>query len=523
MVRKVTKIVGNNALITMQPKLRVAAYCRVSTDSDEQLVSLEAQRTHYEAYIKANPNWEFSGIYYDEGISGTKKEKRTELLRLLADCENKRIDFIVTKSISRFARNTTDCLEIVRRLNEIGVSIYFEKENINTQSMDSELMLTILSSLAENESVSISQNNKWSIKRKFQNGTYKLSSPPYGYDYADGQLHVNAEQAEVVRRIFSEALSGSGTKKIANGLNAEGIPPQRGDLWTSTSIRGILGNEKYTGDAIFQKTYTDKYFNKRYNNGEKDQYYIQNHHEAIISREDFEAVNEALLQRAKEKGIEIGTAKYQNRYLFSSRIKCSECGSTFKRRVHHGVPNKYIAWCCSKHLNDISACSMKFIREDSIHQAFITMINKLIFGRKWVLKPIIDSLKAASPADNRRRLKELEAKLEENAERRCALSNLAGKQYLDSSVFSSWQKELINDAVKLKDERENLIHFEQDVMTKMSEVAKLMRYVSKPENELDSFNEELFKTFVEEIDVISQTEIAFKLKCGLTLKERLVR
>jgi site-specific DNA recombinase len=269
MVRKVTKIVGNNALITMQPKLRVAAYCRVSTDSDEQLVSLEAQRTHYEAYIKANPNWEFSGIYYDEGISGTKKEKRTELLRLLADCENKRIDFIVTKSISRFARNTTDCLEIVRRLNEIGVSIYFEKENINTQSMDSELMLTILSSLAENESVSISQNNKWSIKRKFQNGTYKLSSPPYGYDYADGQLHVNAEQAEVVRRIFSEALSGSGTKKIANGLNAEGIPPQRGDLWTSTSIRGILGNEKYTGDAIFQKTYTDKYFNKRYNNGER--------------------------------------------------------------------------------------------------------------------------------------------------------------------------------------------------------------------------------------------------------------
>lgn len=522
-MRTVTKIEGSNALTSLQLKLRVAAYCRVSTDSDEQLVSLDAQRTHYETYIKSNPNWEFSGIYYDEGVSGTKKEKRTELLRLLADCENKRIDFIVTKSISRFARNTTDCLEIVRRLNEIGISIYFEKENINTQAMDSELMLTILSSLAENESISISQNNKWSIHRKFQNGTYKLSTPPYGYDYADGQLHVNAEQAEVVKRIFAEVLSGSGTLKIAEGLNIDGIPPQRGERWTATSIRGILGNEKYTGDALFKKTYTDKYFNRRYNNGEKDQYLIQNHHEAIISRKDYEAANEALAQRAKEKGIEKGTDKYQKRYLFSTKIKCAECGGTFKRRIHSSGSNRYIAWCCSKHLNDISACSMKHIREDAIQQAFITMINKLIFSRKWVLKPIIDNLKTASPTNNRRRLKELEAKLEENAERRCTLTNLAGKQYLDSSIFSSWQKELTNDAVKLRDERDKLLYFEQEVVAKINEVSKLMRYVSKPDSDLESFNEELFDTLVDELEVISQTEIAFKLKCGLTLKERLVR
>jgi DNA invertase Pin-like site-specific DNA recombinase len=193
-VRKVTRIDRNNALQAFKPKVRVAAYCRVSTDSDEQMASLEAQKDHYESYIKANPDWEFAGIYYDEGISGTKKENRTGLLRLLADCENKKIDFIITKSVSRFARNTTDCIEMVRKLTDLGVFIYFEKENINTQRMEGELVLTILSSLAENESLSIAENSKWSIRRRFQNGTYKISYPPYGYDYVDGKLDVTEEE-----------------------------------------------------------------------------------------------------------------------------------------------------------------------------------------------------------------------------------------------------------------------------------------------------------------------------------------
>ena len=201
-MKKVTKIVQNTADFTERPKLRVAAYCRVSTDSDEQLESLETQMKHYESYIKSNPNWEFAGLYYDEGITGTKKEKRPELLRMIADCENRKIDFIVTKSISRFARNTTDCLELVRKLIDLGIFIYFEKENINTGSMESELMLSILSGLAESESVSIAENSKWSVKRRFQNGTYKISCPPFGYDAIDGQLVVNEAQAEIVRFIF---------------------------------------------------------------------------------------------------------------------------------------------------------------------------------------------------------------------------------------------------------------------------------------------------------------------------------
>jgi site-specific DNA recombinase len=280
-VRKVTRIDGNNALQAFKPKVRVAAYCRVSTDSDEQMASLEAQKDHYESYIKANPDWEFAGIYYDEGISGTKKENRTGLLRLLADCENKKIDFIITKSVSRFARNTTDCIEMVRKLTDLGVFIYFEKENINTQRMEGELVLTILSSLAENESLSIAENSKWSIRRRFQNGTYKISYPPYGYDYVDGKLFINKEQAEIIKRIFSEALVGKGTQKIADGLNLDKIPTKRGSHWTATTIRGILSNEKYTGDVLLQKTYTDENFKRHYNRGEKDQYMIKDHHEAL--------------------------------------------------------------------------------------------------------------------------------------------------------------------------------------------------------------------------------------------------
>lgn len=199
-MKTVTKIESNQCTTGSEKKLRVAAYCRVSTDSDDQLESLAEQKKHYETYIQAHENWDFAGLYYDEGISGTKKEKRSELMRLLSDCEAGRIDFIITKSISRFARNTTDCLEMVRKLLAINVAIYFEKENINTTSMESELVLAVLSSLAESESVSISGNERWSIRQRFQSGTYRMNPPPYGYSWNGKHLEVNNEQAEIVKR-----------------------------------------------------------------------------------------------------------------------------------------------------------------------------------------------------------------------------------------------------------------------------------------------------------------------------------
>ena len=194
-MKKVTKIAESSSSLKSKKKIRVAAYCRVSTSSDAQLESLDAQKIHYENYINSRDDWKFAGIYYDEGITGTKKEKRPELLRLVDDCKSGKIDSIVTKSISRFSRNTTDCLEIVRDLLALHIPIYFEKENINTGSMESELFLSLLSTLAENESVSIAENIKWSIQKRFQTGTFKVCSPPYGYDWDGKQLIVNQDQA----------------------------------------------------------------------------------------------------------------------------------------------------------------------------------------------------------------------------------------------------------------------------------------------------------------------------------------
>ena len=284
-------------------KLRVAAYARVSTNSDDQLVSLKAQKEHYESYIKLNPEWEFAGLYYDEGLSGTKKYNRTGLLDMIADAEQGKIDFILTKSISRFARNTTDCLEMVRRLIDVGVFIQFEKENINTGSMESELMLSILSGLAESESVSISQNSKWAIQKHFINGTFIISYPPYGYINADGKMEVVPEEAEIVRTIFNEYINGKGEFLIAKELNERGIPSKRGTIWHPSTVQGVLKNEKYTGDVIFQKTYTDSNFNRHINYGEENQYLLENHHEAIISHEDFDKAQHVMEQRGLEKGF----------------------------------------------------------------------------------------------------------------------------------------------------------------------------------------------------------------------------
>lgn len=328
-MKKITKISSDKPKQNAK-KLRVAAYCRVSTDNDAQLESLEAQKKHYEDYISNREDWTFAGLYFDKGITGTKKEKRPELLRMIADCKAGKIDFVITKSISRFARNTTDCLELVRKLLELDIPIYFEKENLNTSAMESELFLSILSSMAEGESSSISENNKWAIQKRFKNGTFKISYPPYGYDWNGEQMVVNPEQAKIVKWIFSQILSGKGTLAIANELNKKGVPTKKGGRWTASTVRGMLANEKYTGDVIFQKTYTDSQFNRHTNYGERDRYALACHHEAIISHEDFEAAATLIQQRSHEKGIvkgkkntRIATAFLEKYFATNAEIRSS--------------------------------------------------------------------------------------------------------------------------------------------------------------------------------------------------------
>lgn len=516
---RVTKIHPSSSDILNKPNLRVAAYCRVSTDNSDQLVSLETQIKHYESYIKSNPEWDFAGLYYDEGITGTKKEKRPELLRMIADCELSKIDLIVTKSISRFARNTIDCLDLVRRLTKLGISVYFESENINTGSMESELMLSILSGLAEEESTSIAQNNKWSIQKRFQNGTYKIACPPYGYDAFEGELIINEQQAEIVRYIFAEILSGKSFHKIADELNSNSVPTKKGGRWTGTTLRGMVENEKYVGDALFQKTYSDSQFNRYKNDGEKEQYLIRNHHEPIISNDVFEAVQKVVEQRGKEKGVEKFSGKYQNRYLFSGKIVCSQCGDTFKRRINsHG--RKYISWSCTTHIENIKKCSMKQVLDADFEFAFVTMMNKLIYSHQNVLKPLLVGLRGVNTVDTLANSQDIDKKLEENAEQQNVLTTLMTKGYLDRIVYKKSSNNLLQEADRLRRQKESINRLLHGRNQHLIEVSTLLQYATKT-TMLNRFDEVAFKNFVNRIIVYSRTEIGFELKCGITLKERL--
>ena len=517
-MKKVTKIDKLQPSQATKKKLRVAAYCRVSTDSDAQLESLEAQKEHYKSYITSRDDWAFAGLYFDEGITGTKADKRPKLMQLIEDCKAKKIDFIITKSISRFSRNTTDCLEIVRTLLNLNIPVYFEKENINTGSMESELFLSILSSMAEGESTSISENNKWSIKKRFLDGTYKLSYTPYGYIWKDGEILVDPTQAEIVKRIFRELLSGKGTEAIAKELNQEQIPTKKGGRWTSTSIRGIIKNEKYTGDCIFQKTYTDSNFNRHKNDGHLDQYYVADHHEAIISHEDFEAAAALIEQRASEKGIKKGNAKYQQRYAFSGKIICGECGNTFRRRIHSSTYGKYAAWTCNTHLESTSKCSMLYIRDDDFKLAFTTMINKLIYGHKLVLKPYLKALQENTGDASLLRIQQLEILLEQNTEQRETLHKLMGQGYIDQILFTQENNALLSQANDYRNEIEALNRSQTLDTTKVYETERLLHFCERGEMQ-QKYSEDLFELFVDHIEVYSRKKIGFALHCGLILKE----
>ena len=302
--------VGNNARKQEEekPKLRVAAYCRVSTDSDEQATSYEAQVEHYTEYIQKNPDWEFAGIYADDGISGTNTKKREEFNHMIDDCKAGNIDMIITKSISRFARNTLDCLKYIRQLKDMNIPVLFEKESINTMDAKGEVLITIMASLAQQESQSLSQNVKLGLQYRYQQGKVQINHNRFlGYTKdADGNLIIDPEQAEIVKRIYREYLEGLSMDKIAAGLERDGIlTGAGGKKWHTSTINKILRNEKYIGDALLQKTYTTDFLNKTRvkNNGLVPQYYVEGDHEAIIPKDIYLQVQEELVRRRVAKPV----------------------------------------------------------------------------------------------------------------------------------------------------------------------------------------------------------------------------
>ena len=460
-------------------------------------------------------------VYIDEGITGTKKECRDGLNSLVAACEKGLVNMIITKSISRFSRNTTDCLELVRKLISLNVTVIFEKENINTGSMESELMLSILSSLAESESVSISENSKWSVQKRFQNGTFIISYPPYGYTNVDGKMVVVPEQAVVVRQMFEDTLAGKSTHAIAKELNDRGIASKRGGKWTPGTVNAIIRNEKFTGDVIFQKTYTDSQFNRHINHGMENQYLCEGHHEAIVSHEVFDAANEVMNQRGKEKGNGENTSRYQNRYAFSGKIKCGECGSVFKRRRHYKPSGEYIAWCCNRHIEDNNSCSLKYITDEGIKAAFTTMMNKLVFGEQVILKPLLHSLQGFDDKNKLLQIQDMENKLEKNMEQRQVLTSLMASGLLEPALFNKENNALTVKEQRLQEEKRQLMTSVSGDRTKVDDLEKLIKAISSGRM-LTEYEDELFLAHVAGITVLSREEIVFELKCGLRLKERLV-
>lgn len=367
--------------ISRKTKRRVAAYARVSTDEEEQLNSYEAQVRYYSEYIKSHPDWEFVEVYSDEGISGTHTEKRAGFRRMMDDAiVNGKIDLILTKSVSRFARNTVDSLTSIRELKAKGVEVYFEKENIWTFDSKGEMLLTIMSSIAQEESRSISENVLWGLHKRFENGQYWCCySSLLGYDKGDdGRLVINEEQAKYVRYIYRRFLEGASFYQIGKEMEGMGVKTPRGSsTWSQNYIESILHNEKYAGDAMMQKTYKKDLLSKREkNNGEVRRFYVEDAHEAIIPRDDFEMVQRELKNR-KEK-----PSKHHSTSIFADKVFCGYCGSAYGSKVWHST-DKYcrIVWRCNakyKIKGNRDRCRSPHVSEEQIKDIFMKAANILI-------------------------------------------------------------------------------------------------------------------------------------------------
>jgi site-specific DNA recombinase len=369
----------------IRKKQRTAAYARVSSDSDDQQNSFAAQVSYYTTLIGGTEEWELVDIYADEGITGLRMDKRDDFLRMIRDCRKGKIDRILTKSISRFSRNTRECLQTIRELKAIGVTIYFEKERLDTAEISDEMLLTFFSGNAQQESMTISTNMRWSYQRRMKKGAYVASSTPYGYTLKDMVLTVDEEQARTVRWIFNSYLSGKSMQEIAQELSDTGVKAKDGrSQWHHTAISYILQNERYIGDKLYQKTFaTDTLpFRQVRNKGERNRYYIKNAHPPIIEREPYDQVQRLIAER-REQYV---SPSSRETYPLSRIIKCGECGTLFKRKVTNGK----VYWVCRNHNLDKSNCSLTPIPEAEIYTAFHRMYHRLKLNYDTILCPMLD-------------------------------------------------------------------------------------------------------------------------------------
>ena len=395
---------------THDGKKRVAAYCRVSTDSEEQLNSYEAQKSYYTQKIEESSDWEMAEIYADECISGSSMKKRTEFKKMITACKRGHIDLIITKSLSRFARNTVDCLETVRLLKANGIGVYFEKENINTLTESSEFLITLFSGFAQAESESLSKNVAWGWRKSAEAGNvYFQYKRMLGYRKGtDGQPEIVPEEAKIIRRIYRRYLAGCSLGQIKQELEQDNIPTaQKVERWSSAVIHNILTNEKYMGDALLQKTYITDCISKKVkkNMGERPMYYVENNHPAIIPRETFDQVQKEMTRRSSKRKVlqksgktELG--KYSGKYALTELLVCGECGSPYKRVTWARNGKKRIVWRCVSRLEfGTKYChNSPTLDESRLHNAILAAMNEYAAIRQEVCPDVLAMVEEAKRA-----------------------------------------------------------------------------------------------------------------------------
>ena len=501
----------DGAMVVKSERIRVAAYCRVSTDGDEQLGSFESQKLYYEQKISENHEWVNAGIFADEAITGTKTDKREGFLDMIDKCQSGEIDLILTKSISRFARNTVDTLNYVRMLKGKNIAVIFEKENLNTLDMNGEMLLTILSSLAQQEVESLSQNVKMGLKMKMKRGELIGFNGCLGYDYNpdDKSLSINEEEAEIVRSIYDLYLQGYGTTTIANRLVELGIKNKKGEVsWHTHGVMGIIRNEKYKGDILLGKTFTTDPISKRRlaNMGEEDQYYLRDHHEAIVSREIWDEAEKIRLKRSKNKVVETtgNRERYTRQYAFSSMCECGYCGHKLSRRTRHSssIYEKSVWHCMNATKNGIKNCpNCKAIDEAILEGAFLDAIGLLAENFDDVLDIVMTTVEESTIDDDsvkkRNQLMKDISSLESKKSRMTdmLIDGTITKEVYDEKLNEFIRKlHVLNEKKLLLDEN---IGKQKDVGKRMSELRETLEH----ENILDEFDRLVFESIIEKVIV----------------------
>ena len=539
-----TKIVKKTISLMSPPKAltvdkakhhqkRVAAYCRVSTDSEEQLTSYTMQKKVYTEMIASRPDWELAGIYADEGISGTRADKRPQFQKMIKDCYAGKIDYIVTKSVSRFARNTVDCLNHVRALKNHGIGIYFEEQNIDTLSIDSELYLVIYAGFAQSESESMSKNITWAYRKRFEDGKvtmqYKLM---LGYKKgSDGEPEIVPEEAEIVKRIYEMFLSGQTVRAISEKLQSENIKvPGKKFSFSHVMVYNVLRNEKYCGDSILQKTVTVDCISKtrRNNMGEAPMYYVQNSHPAIISRETYHMTQAEIARRkaltpSSEKKATTYTGKY-SKYALSEVLICGECGSRYKR-VTWSAGGKRIVWRCMNRLeNGKKYCkTAPTLKEEELHASIVRAINQ--FNRQdrstylELMKATIGE--AIGFHSNTEEIDELKRRIEALNKSMMALVQQAVRNNEDMEDHESAFKEMSDSILLFRKRISELEQIQTQDAAASDRMAQIQAIIDDREAHQDVYDDSIVRQMVECIKVFPDGRLEVYFDGGYCVEERI--